>query len=317
MKIVILDGYTINSGDLSWAPLDMLGDVTVYERTAPEETVERIGNAAFVLTNKVAITKDVMDACEHLQYIGVMATGYNVVDLEAARAKGITVTNVPAYSSDSVSQLVFALLFHIANGVADYDRAVKAGDWVNSKDFTFLVTPQIELANLTLGIYGFGAIGARVAAIASALGMQVIAHRRSVQSGEDKGVVHVDFETLLKESDVITLHAPLTEENTGLFDKVVFDQMKPGAILINTARGGLVNEQDLADALNAGHLYAAGVDVVSVEPMTADNPLLTAKNIVITPHIAYATKASRKRLIDQLARNIENFRSGDPTNVVS
>jgi glycerate dehydrogenase len=317
MKIIVLDGYTINSGDLSWAPLETLGDVTVYERTAPEETAERIGDAAFVLTNKVQITKEIMDRCEHLRYIGVMATGFNVVDLDAARTRGITVTNVPAYSSDSVSQLVFALLLHIANGVADYDRAVKAGDWVTSKDFTFFVTPQIELANLTLGIYGYGAIGARVAVIASALGMKVIAHRRSVQSGEDKGVLHVDFDTLLKESDVLTLHAPLTAENTELFDKEVFAKMKPGAILINTARGGLVNENDLADALNTGHLYAAGVDVVSVEPMQADNPLLTAKNIVITPHIAYATKASRKRLIDTLVRNIENYLNDDPTNVVS
>lgn len=317
MKIVILDGYTINAGDLSWAPLEMLGDIELYERTKPEQTVERIADAEFALTNKVAFTREVIEACPRLQYIGVMATGYDGIDLEAAREKGITVTNVPAYSSDSVSQLVFSLLLHIANGVCAYDRAVKAGDWVASKDFTFFATPQIELANLTLGIYGFGAIGARVAAIGQALGMRILAHRRSVQSGEDKGVKHVDFETLLKESDVLTLHAPLTAENQGLFDRDVFSQMKRGAILINTARGGLINEKDLAESLNSGHLYAAGVDVISAEPMKADNPLLSAKNIVITPHIAYASKQSRKRLIDQLARNIENFKAGDPTNVVS
>jgi glycerate dehydrogenase len=317
MRIVILDGYTTNPGDLSWSPLEELGEVTIYDRTPPDKLVERIGDAEAVLTNKAVLTQSVLEACTSLRYVGIMATGINVIDLAAARSQSITVTNVPNYSSDSVSQFVFALLLNITNGVARHDEAVKAGEWAKSPDFTFQLTPQIELGSMTLGIFGLGAIGMRVAAIGRAFGMHVLAHSRRVQSGEHRGVEHVDFDTLLRESDVLTLHAPLTGETAGRFDKDAFRKMKAGSILINTARGGLVNEADLADALNSGHLYAAGIDVVSIEPISPDNPLLTAKNCLITPHLAFSAKASRQRLIRELADNLQRFMDGEPENVVS
>lgn len=315
--IVVLDGYTTVLHDLDWSPLDLLGKVTVYDRTPPELTLERMRDAEIVLTNKTHISADVIAHCPRLVYVGVTATGYNVIDLDAARARGITVTNVPNYSSDAVSQFVFALLLHIVNAVDVHNRAVHEGVWSNSPDFTFQLTPQIELNNLTMGIFGTGAIGRRVAAIAQAFGMRVLAHTRRVTAGEHKGLPHVDFDTLIEKSDVLSLHAPLTDETEGVFDKAVFARMKPGAILINTARGPLINEQDLANALNSGHIYAAALDVVSVEPIQPDNPLLSARNCLITPHMAFATGASRRRLRDAVVRNVENFLDGDPTNVVS
>lgn len=317
MKMVILDGYTANPGDLSWAELEGLGELTVYERTSPNQVAAHIGEAAVVLTNKSLITAETLAACPGIRYIGVLATGYNVVDVEAAAARGIPVTNIPAYSTDSVAQYVFALLLEICSRVGEHSAAVHQGQWQRSPDFCFWNHPLIELAGKTMGIIGFGRIGRQTGSLARAFGMQVIAHSTS-ENEEGRAIgSYVSLEELLAKSDVISLHAPLSPATQGLINTETIGKMKDGAILINTARGPLVDEAALAAALNSGKLYAAGVDVVSSEPIKADNPLLAAKNCVITPHIAWAPIEARTRLLKIAAGNVRAFLQGSPVNVVN
>ncbi|HBQ63619.1 MAG TPA: glycerate dehydrogenase [Clostridiales bacterium] len=321
MKIVVLDGFTLNPGDLEWARLARLGDLKVYERTTRDQILERIEEAEAVFTNKTPLDRELLSRISRLKYIGVLATGYNVVDVDAAAQRGITVTNVPAYSTNSVAQLVFALLLELCQHVQQHSDAVHAGDWVASKDFSFTRTPLTELAGKTLGILGFGRIGQKVAAIASAFGMQVRVFSRTQKniSGSAGGgdVRWCDLEELFSDSDVVTLHCPLTPETAGLVDREKLAWMKPSAFLINTSRGPLVNEADLAEALHQGRIAGAGLDVLSAEPPQADNPLLTAPNCIITPHIAWATREARVRLMEVAVSNLERFLAGDPVNVVT
>ena len=320
MKIVVLDGYTENPGDLSWGRLEELGEFIVYDRsslTDEDEAIARIGEAEIVITNKTPITKRVLDSCPSSRYIGVLATGYNVVDYAYAAKKGIPVTNVPGYGTDTVAQFTFALLLEICHHVAHHSEAVHAGRWEQSPDFCFCDYPQIELAGKTIGIIGFGRIGQKVGTIAKAFGMKVLAHSpHEYESGKAIGT-YVNLDTLLAESDVISLHCPLFPETEGIINQATIAKMKDGVILLNNGRGPLVVEQDLADALNSGKIQAAAVDVVSAEPIKGDNPLLTAKNCFITPHIAWATKEARQRIMDCAVNNVKAFLSGAPENVVN
>ncbi|MCU6698190.1 D-2-hydroxyacid dehydrogenase [Laedolimicola ammoniilytica] len=320
MKIVVLDGYTENPGDLSWSRLEELGEFIVYDRsslTDEDEAISRIGEAEIVITNKTPITKRVLDSCPSIRYIGVLATGYNVVDYTYAAKKGIPVTNVPGYGTDTVAQFTFALLLEICHHVAHHSEAVHAGRWEQSPDFCFCDYPQIELAGKTMGIIGFGRIGQKVGTIAKAFGMKVLAHSpHEYASGKAIGT-YVNLDTLLAESDVISLHCPLFPETEGIINQATIAKMKDGVILLNNGRGPLVVEQDLADALNSGKIRAAAVDVVSAEPIKGDNPLLTAKNCFITPHIAWATKEARQRIMDCAVNNVKAFLSGAPENVVN
>lgn len=320
MKIVVLDGYTENPGDLSWGRLEELGEFIVYDRsslTDEDEAIARIGEAEIVITNKTPITKKVLDSCPSIRYIGVLATGYNVVDYVYAAKKGIPVTNVPGYGTDTVAQFTFALLLEICHRVAHHSEAVHAGRWEQSPDFCFCDYPQIELAGKTIGIIGFGRIGQKVGTIAKAFGMKVLAHSpHEYASGKAIGT-YVNLDTLLAESDVISLHCPLFPETEGIINQATIAKMKDGVILLNNGRGPLVVEQDLADALNSGKIQAAAVDVVSAEPIKGDNPLLTAKNCFITPHIAWATKEARQRIMDCAVNNVKAFLSGAPENVVN
>ena len=320
MKIVVLDGYTENPGDLSWGRLEELGEFIVYDRsslTDEDEAIARIGEAEIVITNKTPITKRVLDSCPSIRYIGVLATGYNVVDYAYAAKKGIPVTNVPGYGTDTVAQFTFALLLEICHHVAHHSEAVHAGRWEQSPDFCFCDYPQIELAGKTIGIIGFGRIGQKVGIIAKAFGMKVLAHSpHEYASGKAIGT-YVNLDTLLAESDVISLHCPLFPETEGIINQATIAKMKDGVILLNNGRGPLVVEQDLADALNSGKIQAAAVDVVSAEPIKGDNPLLTAKNCFITPHIAWATKEARQRIMDCAVNNVKAFLSGVPENVVN
>lgn len=320
MKIVVLDGYTENPGDLSWGRLEELGEFIVYDRsslTDEDEAIARIGEAEIVITNKTPITKRVLDSCPSIRYIGVLATGYNVVDYVYAAKKGISVTNVPGYGTDTVAQFTFALLLEICHHVAHHSEAVHAGRWEQSPDFCFCDYPQIELAGKTIGIIGFGRIGQKVGTIAKAFGMKVLAHSpHEYESGKAIGT-YVNLDTLLAESDVISLHCPLFPETEGIINQATIAKMKDGVILLNNGRGPLVVEQDLADALNSGKIQAAAVDVVSAEPIKGDNPLLTAKNCFITPHIAWATKEARQRIMDCAVNNVKAFLSGAPENVVN
>lgn len=320
MKIVVLDGYTENPGDLSWGRLEELGEFIVYDRsslTDEDEAIARIGEAEIVITNKTPITKRVLDSCPSIRYIGVLATGYNVVDYVYAAKKGISVTNVPGYGTDTVAQFTFALLLEICHRVAHHSEAVHAGRWEQSPDFCFCDYPQIELAGKTMGIIGFGRIGQKVGTIAKAFGMKVLAHSpHEYESGKAIGT-YVNLDTLLAESDVISLHCPLFPETEGIINQATIAKMKDGVILLNNGRGPLVVEQDLADALNSGKIQAAAVDVVSAEPIKGDNPLLTAKNCFITPHIAWATKEARQRIMDCAVNNVKAFLSGVPENVVN
>lgn len=320
MKIVVLDGYTENPGDLSWGRLEELGEFIVYDRsslTDEDEAIARIGEAEIVITNKTPITRRVLDSCPSIRYIGVLATGYNVVDYVYAAKKGIPVTNVPGYGTDTVAQFTFALLLEICHHVAHHSEAVHAGRWEQSPDFCFCDYPQIELAGKTIGIIGFGRIGQKVGTIAKAFGMKVLAHSpHEYESGKAIGT-YVDLDTLLAESDVISLHCPLFPETEGIINQATIAKMKDGVILLNNGRGPLVVEQDLADALNSGKIQAAAVDVVSAEPIKGDNPLLTAKNCFITPHIAWATKEARQRIMDCAVNNVKAFLSGAPENVVN
>ena len=316
MKIVVLDGYTLCPGDLSYSALEAFGDVKVYDRTPPELVAERIGGAEIVLTNKALVTRAVMDACANLRYIGVLATGYNVVDIPAAREKGIVVTNVPAYSTQAVAQHVMALLLAYASRVHVYDARVKEGAWVSSRDFCFFAAPAQELAGQTLGIVGFGSIGQQAARAAQGLGMKVIAHTRTKKEGWPE-IEFVSREELFAKSDVISLHCPLTEETAGLIDEAAIGRMKHGVCVINTARGPLVDEAAMAAALESGHVACYMADVLSTEPPKADNPLLHAPNTILTPHVAWAPLQTRERLLDIAVGNVKAYLDGAPRNVVS
>ena len=320
MKIVVLDGYTENPGDLSWDGLAALGELTVYDRTPLSDTAEiirRIGDAEVVFTNKTPLTREVLDACPSVKFISVLATGYNIVDTAAAKEKGIPVTNVPTYGTASVGQFAIALLLEICHHVAHHDKAVHEGRWASCPDFCFWDYPLIELDGKTIGIIGFGRIGQTTGKIASALGMRVLAYD-TYQSESGKAIgTYTDLDTLLKESDVIALHCPLFPATERIINKDTIAKMKDGVILLNNSRGPLVDEQDLADALNAGKVAAAGLDVVSTEPIRSDNPLLTAKNCIITPHISWAPKESRQRIMDCAIENVKAYLNGAPVNVVN
>ena len=315
VKISILDGYTTNPGDCSWQPVAAHGELAVYDRTADVEIVPRAAEAEIVLTNKTPLSAETLVELPNLRLISVLATGVNVVDLEAAKAGGITVCNVPGYSTPNVAQAVFALLLELTNRTAEHAAAVRAGDWTSCPDFCFWRGELVELAGRTLGIVGYGAIGRAVATIGRAFGMQVLANRRSAATAEE-GVTFTDIDSLFRGSDAISLHCPLTPETTGLVNAKRLAMMKPTAYLINTSRGGVIVERDLAAALNSGQIAGAGLDVLSAEPPPADNPLLAAKNCLITPHIAWASRASRERLIAATAENVRCFLAGTPQNVV-
>ena len=317
MKIVVLDGYAMNSGDLSWENLKKLGEVSIYDRTLESEVVERISDSEIVITNKVIIGKEVFEKCKNIKYVGVTATGYNVVDTNLAKELGVTVTNVPAYSTDSVAQLVFSFILEHCQNVSKYTESVKSGDWVNSKDFSYQKFPIIELAGKSLGIIGFGAIGKKVAEIGNAFGMNLLVNTRSPSKTDEINVNFVSKEEIFKNSDFLTLHCPLNEETDKIVNEKTLNLMKKSAILINTGRGGLVNEKDLANALNLEKIAGAGLDVLSTEPPKEDNPLLNAKNTYITPHVAWASYEARKRLMDVTINNVKSFIDGNPINVVN
>lgn len=318
MNIVILDGYTINPGDNPWSPVEALGECTIHDRTPAELVVERAKDAEVILTSKVKLTEAVLEQLPKLRYISLLATGYNNVDVAAAAKRGIPVSNVPAYSTESVVQTAFALLLELTTRVGLHDAAVKNGEWTRCPDHSFWKGSLVELDGLTIGIVGYGTIGRAVARVAAAFGMKVIAHAPRIPS--DPGPTPVRFvplEELFATSDVVSLNCPQTPENTGFVNASLLARMKPSALFINVARGGLVNEADLADALNRGVISGAGLDVVAVEPMLADNPLLAARNCVFTPHIAWASLAARKRLMGIVAANIAAFQAGAPVNVVN
>jgi glycerate dehydrogenase len=316
MNIVVLDGHTSNPGDLRWNELENIGECRIYDSSSPVEAVERCCDAEIVLTNKTALDAAILKQLPKLRYIGVLATGYNVVDVQAATACGITVTNVPAYSTDSVAQTVFAHILNFTHNVAEHAASVAAGEWERSEYFCYWKTPLIELRGLTLGILGFGRIGAAVAELGRAFGMNVIAFTRTPDKVAGHAVECVDITELFRRSDFLTLHCPLSSETAGIVNKEHLALMKASSFLINTARGGLVDEAALAVALNSGKIAGAGLDVLSVEPPSGDNPLLKAKNCHITPHFAWASKAARQRLISIAAANVRDFINGTPRNVV-
>lgn len=317
MKIVVLDGYTLNPGDLSWKALEALGDCSVYDRLAPEEVIPRAIDAEVILTNKTVLSAETIGSLAKLQYIGVLATGYNIVDVEAAGKCGIPVSNVPTYGTESVAQMVFAHLLNLTQNVAYHAQTVKEGRWNKCPDFCYWDTPLIELQGLTMGIIGFGRIGRATARLAHAFGMKVIAYDVASPSKIPEGYEMVKLYDIFRKADVISLHCPLTTETENLINAERLALMKPTAFLINTSRGPLVDEQALTDALNNERLAGVGLDVLSVEPATEHNPLTTAKNCFITPHIAWATKAARKRLLQVAVDNVVAYLAGKPKNVVS
>jgi glycerate dehydrogenase len=316
LKIVILDGHAANPGDLDWEPLRALGECVIHERTAPTEVVERAAGATVVLTNKVPITREVIRQLPDLRYLGTLATGVDAIDLAAAGERGIVVCNVPAYSTPSVAQLTFALLLELTHHVGQHAAGVRAGDWSKSRDFAYWDFPLVELAGRRMGLLGCGAIGQAVARIAQAFGMVVCATRRGDRPLEIPGVQRVSMETLFREADVVSVHCPLTPDTRGIVNAARLATMRPSAFLLNTSRGPIIVEQDLADALNAGRIAGAGLDVLSSEPPRADNPLLTARNCLITPHIAWGTLAARGRLLATVEANIRAYLEGAPQNVV-
>ena len=311
-KIIVLDGAVENPGDLSWEPLSALGELTVYDYTAPQDVIARIGDAAVILTNKTVISAEVMAACPNLRYVGVLATGYNVVDIAEAKKRGIVVTNVPAYSTDTVAQFTMALLLEIALHVGHHSRVVHEGKWTACRDFAFWDYPLMELKGKTFGIVGYGSIGKAVAKLAQAFGMKVLAYSR--RGAED---FHTELDELYAKSDIVSLHCPLTAENAGMINADTIAKMKDGVILLNTARGGLINEADLRDALLSGKVYAAASDVVSAEPIKAENPLLGIPNMIITPHIAWAALEARQRLMDIATDNVRQYLAGNVQNNVA
>ena len=317
MKIVVLDGYGLNPGDLSWEAMLSLGEVEIYDRTSPAELHRRAADAEALITNKTLINGEDMEALPQLKYIGVLATGYNVVDIEAAKRKGIVVTNIPAYSTRSVAQMVFAHLLNITQRVGYYAEANQKGKWTDNADFCYWDTPLIELDGKKIGIIGFGNTGQAAAAIATALGMSVCVYSSKPQFMLPQGIQRMSVDDIFRECDVVSLHCPLTEDTREMVNAARLKTMKPTAILINTGRGPLVNEQDLADALNQRVIAAAGVDVLSTEPPRKGNPLLTAKNCFITPHIAWATKEARLRLMDIAVNNLKSFIGGNVINNVA
>lgn len=316
MDIVVLDGGTTNPGDLSWAPLEALGRVTVYDSTPTDCVVKRAQNAEALIVNRIVLNRAVLDALPKLRYIGTLATGYNTIDVRAAREKGVTVCNVPLYCVETVAQLTLALLLALCNRVEQLSAVTRSGGWNDAVEATHTTAPILELSGKTLGILGFGNIGRAVAQLGLALGMRVLVHSRT-QRALPAGCTWCGFETLFETADVVSLHCPLTDETRGIVGASVLARMKPTALLINTARGALVDENALADALNSGRLAGAGLDVMAEEPPRADHPLLTAKNCLITPHIAWASREARLRLIDAVAGNLRAFLAGQPVNVVS
>ncbi len=317
MKIVVLDGYAMNPGDLQWSDLELLGEVKIYDRTPAEKVAERIGDAEIVLTNKAILSEDTILNASNLKYIGVMATGINVVHMDAARDKGIVVTNIPTYSTDSVAQFTFSLLLEGVNNVEKHVESVKEGGWVRSDDFSYLVAPQTEIKGKTLALIGFGKIGQAVARIALAFGMKVIASHKHPERDAMEGVSFVEEDSCFKKADYLSLHCPLNEKNKGFVNKEKLKLMKPDSFIINTARGPLINEEDLTEALNNERIAGAALDVLSSEPPKKENPLFKAKNCKITPHIAWATFEARSRLMKMVVENIQNWQNGTAVNVVS
>ncbi len=317
MKIVVLDGYTLNPGDLSWEGISVLGELTVYDRTSPAEVFKRAAGAEVLITNKVVLDREGISRLPELRYIGVLATGYNVVDLEAAREAGIVVTNIPAYSTASVAQMVFAHLLNFSNRVELHASEVRNGKWSTTNDFSYQSTPQTELAGKTLGIAGFGRIGQAVAAIGWAFGMNILFYNRSIKTGIPQEYKQTSLEDLFRSSDYVTLHCPLTRENAGFVNSCLLSEMKPTAFLVNTARGGLIDEKALSEALNKGVIAGAGLDVLSAEPPGPENPLPGALNCFITPHMAWATREARARLMGIAADNLRAALEGHPRNQVN
>lgn len=317
MKIVVLDGYAANPGDLSWDELKTLGECTIYDRTLPDEVLERSAEAEIILTNKTGITAQMIAAMPNLKYIGVLATGYNIIDVKAAKEHGVVVTNIPAYSTDSVAQMVFAHILNITNQIEHYSEEVRNKQWSQSNDFCFWDTPLIELRGKKLGIVGLGHIGYTTARIAIGFGMQVFAYTSKSPFQLPPEIKKTQLDELFKECDIISLHCPLTSETQEMVNAHRLSLMKPTSILINTSRGQLINEQDLADALNQGKIYAAGLDVLTQEPPRTDNPLFNAKNCYITPHIAWASGAARQRLMQIMQENIKAYQAGKPINNVA
>lgn len=318
MNIVVLDGYTENPGDLSWEGFEVLGNVTVYDRSAPWEVVGRIGSAEVVITNKVALDASVLEACPSIKYIGVLATGYNVVDVNVAKQKGIAVTNIPTYGTAAVAQFAMALLLEICHHVGHHSTTVHAGTWTKCPDFCYWDYPLIEMAGKTMGIIGFGRIGQSVGSLAQAFGMNVLAYDAYQNPDfENERCEYVDLQALLEKSDVISLHTPLAAQTQGIINAASIATMKDGVIILNTSRGPLINEADLAQALKSGKVLAAALDVVSSEPIQPDNPLLGLENCIITPHIAWAPKESRQRLMDIAVQNLKSYLQGSSVNVVN
>ena len=317
MKIVILDGYTLNPGDISWAGFETLGNFTVYDRTPPDKIIERSEDANIILTNKTIINKDTINQLPKLKYIGVLATGYNIVDVKAANQKNIIVTNIPSYGTSSVAQMVFALLLELTQNVGHHSNSVRRGDWSKSEDWCYWEKPLIELDGLTMGIVGFGRIGKATADIARAFGMKVITNDAVTIESPPDWVKVVDQDAIFRESGVVSLHCPLTSANKHFVNSAKINLMKKSAFLINTSRGLLINEKDLAHALNSKRIAGAGLDVLSKEPPDEKNPLLTAKNCIITPHIAWATKAARQRLMNIAVDNLKSYLNGKNVNVIN
>ncbi len=320
MKIVVLDGYTENPGDLSWEPISSLGEFTVYDRTPDDDTdliIQRVGDADILVANKTPVTREVLDACPSIRAIAILATGYNVVDYEYAAEKGIPVMNVPAYGTEIVGQYAVSLLMEICSHIGEHSASVHAGEWEHAQDWCYWKYPMIELAGKTAGIIGLGRIGRTTARILGALGMKVLAYDAHENQEGARLAAYAPLGVLLEMSDVIFLHCPLFPETEGIINRNTIARMKDGVIIINNSRGQLVVDQDLADALNSGKVYAAGLDVMSEEPIRGDNPLLTAKNCIITPHISWAAKDARQRIMDMTADNIQSFMEGQPKNVVN
>ena len=317
MKIVVPDGYTLNPGDLSWAELEALGEAEIYDYSAPEEIVPRSQGAQIIMPNKAVISKEVIDQLPELKYIGVQATGHNIIDIEAAAARGIVVSNIPTYGTPSVAQMVFAHVLNLTQRVAHHDGTVKEGRWTSNRDFCYWDFPLLELMDLTMGIVGYGRIGQRTGEIASAFGMKLLVHDEYVKPDEHPDAEFASVDEVFRRSDVISLHCPLTPATEKLANAERLALMKKTAFLVNTSRGPLVDDQALADALNAGGIAGAGLDVLTVEPPPMDNPLMQAKNCFITPHIAWATRSARSRLLDTLVENAKAWIDGKPQNVVN
>ena len=315
MEIVVMDGYCLNHGDLDWSAFEALGSFSVYDRTPYDKIVERMGSAEIMITNKCTIDEGVLEKLENLRYIGVLATGYNNIDVSACKRRGIVVTNVPSYSTESVVQSVFGLILELYIGIGSQSASVKRGDWAKAPDFCYYPVGLRELSGKTLGIIGYGSIGRRVKEVALAFGMKVIVNTRTKRVPED-GFRYVTREELFSESDIVTLHCPLTDENKGMINSAAISLMKPGAIIINTARGGLIVSSELCEALKTGRIAGAGLDVAECEPPAADDPLIAQPNVIVTPHTAWATHEARERLMEKAALNLEAFLKGTPLNVV-